>query len=140
MGLLQPFSEPPLSNQNPWGGKQNSKHPWAERGIGRNAPGETLKNGHHTSLCVNNGHTARDAQFSIDFDVRVDTHVEIRKWGSKVVRFTTFSESSKQNELEADAFKAKRLTDLSKSGAILEQLAAQSSRKKWFKTQVRGTS
>ena len=78
--------------------------------------------------------------FSIDFDVRVDTHVEIRKWRAKVVRFTTFVDFSKQNALEAGAFKTKCLRDLSKFGAILEQLAAQSSRKKWFKTQVRGTS
>ena len=140
MGLLQPFSEPPPSNQNPWGGKQNSKHPWAERDIGRNAPGETQENGHHTSLCVNNGYTAREAQFSIDFDVRIDTHVEIRKWRSKVVRFTTFVNFSNQNALEAGAFKTKCLRDLPKFGAILEQLAAQSSRKKWCKTQVRGTS
>ena len=140
MGLLQPFSEPPSSNQNPRGFQQTCKDPWAERDIGKNAPDETQKNGHHTSLCVNNGYLAKDARFWIDFGIRVETHVKIRKWASKVMGFTIFIHFSKQNAQGATEFKTKRMADLRKFVTYVGNFAVHIYRKKSLKTQVRGTS
>ena len=117
-----------------------AKDPWAKRDSSKNAPGETQKNGHHTSLCVNNGYMAKVVQFWIDFGIRVETHVKIRKWASKVMGFTIFIRFSKQNAQDISNFKTKRMADLSKFGTHFDNFAAHSCRKKSLKTRVRGTS
>ena len=140
MGLFRALGRLSISNQNPRGKQQNSKNPWAKRDSSKNAPGETQKNGHHTSLCVNNGYMAKVGQFWIDFDIRVDTPVEIRKWVSKVMCFTVFMRFSKQNAQDISKFKTKRMADLREFRAHLDNFAPHMCRKKSLKTRVRGTS
>ena len=140
MGLFRAPRRLSISNQNPLGKQQNSKNPWAKRDSSRNAPGETQKNGHHTSLCVNNGYMAKVGQFWIDFGIRVDTHAKIRKWVSKVMCFTVFMRFSKQNAQDIGKFKTKRMADLHEFGTHFDNFAAHMCRKKSLKTRVRGTS
>ena len=140
MGHLQLISDPPIPNQNPRGKQQNCKDPWAKRDSSRNAPGETQKNGHHTSLCVNNVYIAKVGQFWIDFGIQVDTHAKIRKWVSKVMCFTVFMRFSKQNAQDIAKFKTKRMADLSEFGTHFDNFAAHMCRKKSLKTRVRGAS
>jgi len=140
MGLFRALGRLFISNQNPLGKQQNSKNALAKRDSSRNAPGETQKNGHHTSLCVNNGYMAKVDQFWIDFGIQVDTHAKIRKWVSKVMCFTVFSRFSKQNAQDISNFKTKRMADLSEFGTHFDNFAAHLCRKKSLKTRVRGTS
>ena len=79
-------------------------------------------------------------KFWIDFGIRVDTHVKIRKWASKVMGFTVSIHFSKQNAQGATKFKTKRMADLPKLGAYFGNFAANVCRKKSLKTRVRGTS
>ena len=83
---------------------------------------------------------AKVGQFWIDFDIRVDTPVEIRKWVSKVMGFTAFMRFSKQNAQDIAKFKTKRMADSPKFGAHFDNFAAHTHRKKSLKTPVRGTS
>ena len=83
---------------------------------------------------------AKVGQFWIDFSIRVDTHAKIREWVSKVMRFTVFICSSKQNARGIAKFKTKRMADLREFGTHFDNFAAYIYRKKSLKTQVRGTS
>ena len=83
---------------------------------------------------------AKVGKFGIDFDIRVDTPVEIRKWVSKVMRVTEFMRFSKQNAQDVTKFKTKRMADLRKIGTHFDNFAAHLCRKKSLKTRVRGTS
>ena len=140
MGLFSAFGWLPISSQNPRGGQQNSKDPWTKRDSSRNAPDETLKNGHHTKLCVNNVYLAKETGFWIDFDIRVDTHAKIRKWVSKVTCFTTFPIFLKQNAQDVVKSKMKRMADLPRFGIHLDSFTTQRYREKSLKTRVCGTS
>ena len=79
-------------------------------------------------------------QFWIDFCIRVETHVKIRKWVSKVMGFNIFIHFSKQNAQGATKFKTKRMADSRKFGTYFGNFAAHIYRKKYLKTAVRGTS
>ena len=79
-------------------------------------------------------------KFWIDFGIRVDTHVKIRKWASKVMGFTVFIRFSKQNAQDTTKFKTKRMADLPKFGTYFGNFAANMCRKKLLKTPVRGQS
>ena len=140
MGLLQLFAAPSIPNQNPQGQRQNSKDPWVGCDSSRNAPDETQKSRHHTSLYANDGHLAKDAQFGINFGIQVDTHAKIRKWVSKVMCFTVAVRFSKQNAQDIAKFKTKRMADLHEFGSHFDHFAAHISRKKSLKTRARGTS
>ena len=83
---------------------------------------------------------AKVGKFGIDFDIRVDTPVEIRKWVSKVMGFTAFMRFSKQNAQDISKFKTKRMADLREFGTQFDNFAAHLCRKKSLKTRVRGTS
>ena len=91
-------------------------------------------------LCVNNLYLAKETGFWIDFGIRVDTHVKIRKWASKVMGFTVFIHFSKQNAQGATKFKTKRMADFSEFWKYFGNFAAHLCRKKSLKTPVRGQS
>ena len=111
-----------------------------KRDSNRNAPGETQKNGHHTSFCVNDVYLAKEAGFKTDFDIQVDTHAKIRKWISKVMCFIVSLRFSKQNAQDIAKSKTKRMADSPKFVAHFDNFVAHTYRKKSLKTQVRGTS